>query len=77
MLPDGCVDVLFHADAQGVSHARLIGTMTRALVVPAGEHRIELRYRDRFFDVGAAISAATLVACIAVMTALRLRRAKP
>jgi hypothetical protein len=35
----------------------------QAIVVPAGTHRVDLRYQDRFFRIGGIISAVTLVAC--------------
>jgi len=38
----------------------------QALEVPPGTHRITLVYRDRAFQVGASVSLATLVGCVAV-----------
>jgi hypothetical protein len=38
----------------------------QAVVVPAGQHRVELRYEDHAFRAGAVISALTLAGIIAV-----------
>ena len=35
----------------------------QAIVVPAGQHRVELRYADRLFRGGAIVSAVSLLAC--------------
>ena len=45
-----------------------------AVELPAGEHVLELRYRDRLVPLGAAISLLTLAA---VLTALVLQRDRP
>ncbi len=37
----------------------------QAVVVPAGSHRVELRYRDRFLGAGALLSGLSLLGCIA------------
>src|SRR5207247_2550554 len=37
----------------------------QAVAVPAGRHRVELGYEDRWFQTGAAISAATLLGIVA------------
>jgi uncharacterized membrane protein YfhO len=35
----------------------------QAVQMPAGKHRIHLAYRDRVFEIGAALSLVTLLAC--------------
>lgn len=59
ILPDGCIDVIVHLDDGGA--AEVVGTMTRAIVVPGGPSRIAA---IRFKPGGAApllgISAAEL-----------------
>jgi len=45
----------------------------QAVVVPAGEHRVELRYVDRAFRTGAAVSLATLLACVTAWAVVRWR----
>ncbi len=59
VLPDGCIDVIVHLDDGGA--AELVGTMTRAIVVPGGASRVAA---VRFAPGGAApllgISAAEL-----------------
>ena len=39
----------------------------QAVVVPAGRHRVELRYKNRLFRSGAILSALTLLACVALL----------
>jgi hypothetical protein len=40
-----------------------------AVVVPAGAHRLNLTYRDRWIDAGAAVSALAALACLALVIA--------
>ena len=47
----------------------------QAVLVPAGRHRIELVYRDRWFALGGGISATTLVGII-VWWAWQIRRSR-
>ena len=37
----------------------------QAVLVPAGTHRVELRYRDRFLGTGALLSGFSLLGCVA------------
>ena len=39
----------------------------QAVVVPAGRHRIELRYEDRLVLGGAIVSTLALVVCVALL----------
>ena len=48
-----------------------------AFRVPAGRHRVRLRYAPDSFRAGAAISVATLAACAAVVWATRRRGRSP
>jgi len=49
----------------------------QAVAVPAGQHRVQLIYRDRAFETGAIISLVAMLAClICVMTASRLEPTK-
>jgi hypothetical protein len=45
----------------------------QALQVPAGRHRVHLFYRDRAFEIGAAISLCAWVVCFGSWLALRRR----
>ena len=45
----------------------------QAVLVPAGEHRVELRYRDRWFQSGALVSALSLVFCVVMVVRRRPR----
>jgi len=44
-------------------------------IVPAGEHRLRLRYRDPWVPVGMAVSGATVAVLLALWALLRRRRA--
>lgn len=48
--------------------------LARGVLVPEGSHRIEMRYRLPRLDQGLAVSAGTLLVCIAVIAAGALRR---
>lgn len=48
----------------------------QAVVVPAGAHRVELRYRDRFLGTGALLSGFSLLGCVAGIFWRRPRNAK-
>jgi hypothetical protein len=37
----------------------------QAVEVPAGRHRVELKYQDRAFELGASISGISMLACLA------------
>ncbi len=47
-----------------------------AIEVPAGAHRVELRYRDRAFQKGAWIGLATLAVCLGIIARTRKRAVK-
>jgi hypothetical protein len=49
-------------------------TAVRAVVVPAGEHRVEMRYRPRSLPVGAALACIGAAALVAALAAARRRR---
>lgn len=49
-------------------------TAVRAVVVPAGEHRIEMRYRPRSLRVGAALGGIGAAGLAAALTVARWRR---
>lgn len=40
----------------------------QAVDVPAGHHRVELRYEDRMLQAGAVLSAAGLLACVGLLS---------
>ncbi len=46
----------------------------RAVSVPAGSHRVEFTYEPSSFRIGAGISAATLIGCIAILWLWSLRK---
>lgn len=46
----------------------------RALAAPAGESRIVMSYRDRMFEIGAAISAVAWIAALATSSFSAMRR---
>ena len=45
----------------------------QAVRLPAGKHQVQLRYRDRAFEIGAAISLCGWAGCLAGCVALRRR----
>jgi hypothetical protein len=47
----------------------------QALEVPAGSHRVELRYRDRAFERGAWLGLASLAVCAGIIVRTRRGRA--
>jgi hypothetical protein len=47
--------------------------MFRAVLVPAGQHRIELQYRPRGFLVGMGLFAVSVLSCVLMLAAPRLR----
>jgi hypothetical protein len=46
----------------------------QAVEVPAGRHTVELAYRDRWFTIGATVSAASLAICVWLWRRGRFRR---
>lgn len=49
----------------------------RGVTIPAGEHRLEMRYDPHWFKLGGLASLLTLVLSIAMMVLLRPRSARP
>jgi hypothetical protein len=49
----------------------------QALQVPAGNHVVQLRYLDRVFRAGAALSAMGLIACVVFWWRSQPRRGQP
>ena len=68
----------WHAEIDGQPAPLLRANVAfQAVQVPAGKHHVHIFYRDRAFEIGAAISLCMWVNCLVSYLALRRRRLPP
>jgi uncharacterized membrane protein YfhO len=51
--------------------------MFRAVKVPAGQHRVEMRYQPQSFTLGLLISIGTVVVLVGIWLIVRRRNRSP